>query len=94
MQLLRLLSLSSVASAAALVQPRAGGCATPEKRVEFRALDAAAQKQYTDAVMCLATKPSGINLGLNTTLYDDFSYVHTHLNQISRRRPLACPPGP
>ncbi|KAK8127119.1 Monooxygenase [Apiospora kogelbergensis] len=82
MQLLRLLSLSSVASAAALVQPRAGGCATPEKRVEFRTLDAAAQKQYTDAVMCLATKPSGINLGLNTTLYDDFSYVHTHLNQI------------
>ncbi|KAK8054779.1 hypothetical protein PG993_000006 [Apiospora rasikravindrae] len=82
MQLLRLLSLSSAVSAAALVQPRQA-CTNPEKRVEFRTLDAAAQKQYTDAVMCLATKPSGLNLGLNTTLYDDFSYVHTHLNKIT-----------
>ncbi|KAK6863486.1 hypothetical protein PG995_000014 [Apiospora arundinis] len=85
MQLLHLLSLSSLASAAALVQPRqaSSGCANPEKRVEFRSLDAASQKQYTDAVMCLATKPSGLSdLKLNTTLYDDFSYVHTHLNQI------------
>ncbi|KAK8084161.1 Monooxygenase [Apiospora saccharicola] len=86
MQLLHLLSAASLASAAALSPRQAkpsSGCSNPEKRVEFRTLDAAAQKQYTDAVMCMATKPSGLpNLGLNTTLYDDFPYVHTHLNQI------------
>jgi tyrosinase len=54
------------------------GCTNPVKRVEFRTLDNTARKQYTDAVKCLATKPS--MLGLNTTLYDDFTYVHTHLN--------------
>lgn len=31
-----------------------------------------------DAVKCLATKPS--RLGLNTSLYDDFPYVHAQLN--------------
>ncbi|KAI0198137.1 Di-copper centre-containing protein [Astrocystis sublimbata] len=84
MHFLRLLSLSGLGSAAALVRPHQArtGCKTPEKRVEFRAMDAATQKEYTDAVMCLATKPSGLDLGLNTTLYDDFTYVHTHLNQI------------
>ncbi|KAK8043938.1 Monooxygenase [Apiospora phragmitis] len=84
MQLLHLLSASSLVSAAAALGPRqaSSGCANPEKRVEFRSLDAAAQKEYTDAVMCLATKPSGLGLNLNTTLYDDFTYVHTHLNKI------------
>ena len=28
----------------------------------------------TNAVLCLATKPSKV--GLNTTLYDDFTWVH------------------
>jgi len=65
--------------AAARVLPRQeSGCTNPVKRVEFRSLDIAARKQYTDAVKCLATKPS--MLGLNTTLYDDFTYVHTQLN--------------
>lgn len=83
MQLLHLLSAASLASAATLAPRQAkSGCSNPEKRVEFRTLDAAAQKQYTDAVMCMATKPSSLNLGLNTTLYDDFPYVHTHLNKI------------
>jgi hypothetical protein len=32
---------------------------------------------YIQAVLCLAKKPSRI--GLNTTLYDDFSWVHMTL---------------
>lgn len=65
--------------AAARVLPRQESlCTNPIKRVEFRSLEIAARKQYTDAVKCLATKPS--MLGLNTTLYDDFTYVHTQLN--------------
>ncbi|RYP78270.1 hypothetical protein DL771_000747 [Monosporascus sp. 5C6A] len=84
MHFVRLLSLSGLASAAALLRPRQAstGCTNPEKRVEFRTLDTAAQKKYTDAVMCLATKPSTLGLNLNTTLYDDFTYVHTRLNDI------------
>ncbi|KAI0206828.1 hypothetical protein F4808DRAFT_466770 [Astrocystis sublimbata] len=68
---------------AAAVLPREGGeekeaCTTPSKRVEYRTLDAATQKEYTDAVWCLTKKPSRI--GLNTTLYDDFTFVHSSLN--------------
>ncbi|KAK7946231.1 uncharacterized protein PG986_010552 [Apiospora aurea] len=56
----------------------ASTCTTPQKRVEWRTLDAATPKQYTDAVLCLRTKPS--KLGLSPTLYDDFTWVHAHLN--------------
>ncbi|KAI2476241.1 Monooxygenase [Pyrenophora tritici-repentis] len=65
-------------TAARVLLRQESGCTNPVKRVEFRSLEIAARKQYTDAVKCLATKPS--MLGLNTTLYDDFTYVHTHLN--------------
>ncbi|KAF5240380.1 hypothetical protein FANTH_9640 [Fusarium anthophilum] len=54
-------------------------CENPSKRVEWRELDDAARQQYTDAVVCLSTKPS--RLGLNTSLYDDFPYVHAHLDK-------------
>ncbi|KAL2060772.1 hypothetical protein VTL71DRAFT_9414 [Oculimacula yallundae] len=84
MHFLQVILMSGLVSAAAFINPRQAssghGCTNPEKRVEFRTLDAAAQTQYTNAVMCLSTKPS--TLGLNTTLYDDFTYVHTHLNTI------------
>ncbi|KAK8093302.1 uncharacterized protein PG998_014183 [Apiospora kogelbergensis] len=65
---------------AAVTIPRQAdnACANPAKRVEWRTLDVGVQKQYIDAVLCLKTKPSGI--GLNTTRYDDFPYVHTHLD--------------
>ena len=62
-------------------QANNNACTTPEKRVEWRALDAATQKQYTDSVLCLMKKPS--QLGLNTTRYEDFSWVHAHLNDQS-----------
>ncbi|PVI05329.1 Di-copper centre-containing protein [Periconia macrospinosa] len=79
MYLAQLLSLTGLAAAVAVPrQASTQECTNPVKRVEFRTLDAATRKQYTDAVMCLSTKPSSI--GLNTSLYDDFTYVHTHLN--------------
>jgi hypothetical protein len=56
-------------------------CNNPTKRIEWRNLGSEVQKQYVDAVLCLKTKPSG--LGLNTTRYDDFPYVHTHLDNTS-----------
>ncbi|KAG8673681.1 hypothetical protein FPOAC2_07138 [Fusarium poae] len=53
-------------------------CVTPPKRVEWRELGAANQKAYLDSVLCLKTKPSRI--GLKSSLYDDFPYVHFKLN--------------
>ncbi|KAH7184575.1 uncharacterized protein B0J16DRAFT_397919 [Fusarium flagelliforme] len=54
-------------------------CETAPKRVEWRQMDESARKQYIDAVRCLTTKPSRI--GLDTTLYDDFPYIHSQLDQ-------------
>ncbi|KAK7931176.1 hypothetical protein PG985_001888 [Apiospora marii] len=77
------LALSAGLAAAATIPRQAAGddsgCADPAKRVEWRTLGADVQKQYVDAVLCLKTKPSG--MGLNTTRYDDFPYVHTKLDQ-------------
>ncbi|KAH7173346.1 uncharacterized protein B0J16DRAFT_418652 [Fusarium flagelliforme] len=56
-----------------------GTCINPPKRVEWRELSAANQKGYIDAVLCLKTKPSRIGLK-ESTLYDDFPYVHFKLN--------------
>jgi tyrosinase len=67
--------------AAALIPRQNTTCVNPVKRVEWRELDPALQTQYIDAVLCLKTKPSG--LGLSTTRYDDFPYVHTHLDKSS-----------
>ncbi|KAK8012188.1 hypothetical protein PG989_000448 [Apiospora arundinis] len=79
MQVAQLLFLTGVSAVSLLPrQDSTAGCTSPVKRVEFRTLDAATRKQYTDAVVCLTTKPSTI--GLKTSLYDDFTYVHTHLN--------------
>lgn len=58
------------------------GCTVPPKRVEWRELGAANQKSYIDSVLCLKTKPSRI--GLESSLYDDFPYVHFKLNDWSQ----------
>jgi tyrosinase len=75
---MRFFSLTFPALCAAVAVSK---CEIPTKRVEWRELDDAARQQYTDAVLCLSTKPS--RLGLNTTLYDDFPYVHAHLDKQS-----------
>lgn len=56
-------------------------CSDPVQRVEWRTMSAETRKQYIDAVLCLKTKPSGI--GLDTSRYDDFPYVHTKLDKSS-----------
>jgi tyrosinase len=81
MQLHSILLFAGVSAARVISRQETTGCTNPVKRVEFRTLDNVARKQYTDAVKCLTTKPS--MLGLNTTLYDDFVYVHTQLNSDS-----------
>lgn len=47
-------------------------------RVEWRDLPEATQIGYVEAVKCLDTLPS--KLGLETSRYNDFSYVHSALN--------------
>ncbi|KAK8070195.1 hypothetical protein PG994_006811 [Apiospora phragmitis] len=74
------LLLSAGLGAAATIPRQADtSCTNPVKRAEWRTLSTEVQKQYVDAVLCLKTKPSG--MGLNTTRYDDFPYVHTHLDK-------------
>lgn len=51
-----------------------GRCDAPVQRIEWRDMTVSDQKGYIEAVLCLKSKPSRI--GLNTTLYDDFAYVH------------------
>lgn len=56
-------------------------CTNPPKKVEWRKLGAANQKNYLDSVLCLKTKPS--RMGLKTSLYDDFPHIHFELNGYS-----------
>ncbi|KAJ5410792.1 uncharacterized protein N7487_005151 [Penicillium crustosum] len=53
-------------------------CPEPALRKEWRQLSVQERSGYAKAVHCLATTPS--RLGLNSTLYDDFAYVHNKLN--------------
>ncbi|KAF9871307.1 hypothetical protein CkaCkLH20_11228 [Colletotrichum karsti] len=48
------------------------------QRVEWRELSQTAQADYIKAVQCLDGLPSKI--GLETSRYNDFPYVHAHLN--------------
>ncbi|GIZ48654.1 hypothetical protein CKM354_001170600 [Cercospora kikuchii] len=54
-------------------------CKSPQLRKEWRQLNAKERKAYTDAVLCLKSKPSQI--GLSTSLYDDFPYVHQQVDK-------------
>lgn len=56
-------------------------CPEPALRKEWRQLSVQERSGYAKAVHCLATTPS--RLGLNSTLYDDFAYVHNKLNSQS-----------
>ncbi|KAH8678672.1 hypothetical protein BGZ60DRAFT_525419 [Tricladium varicosporioides] len=76
-----LAALSSLSLASPTPEPVLNSratCTNPVKRKEWSAATAAERASYTKAVLCLATKPSRI--GLATTLYDDFAWVHNKLN--------------
>ncbi|KAI1845478.1 hypothetical protein JX265_012423 [Neoarthrinium moseri] len=64
--------------AAAVLARNSTACTDPAVRVEWRTLTTVERAEYITAVKCLATKPS--ILGLNSTLYDDFPWVHSQLN--------------
>lgn len=61
--------------------PRSTGCDNPSTRQEWRALTSTQKSAYIEAVQCMASKPS--QLGLSTTHYDDFPYIHNVLNNDS-----------
>ena len=77
--------LLSLVGAAALIQTssavptsqRRAACTNPVVRKEWGSATLAERASYISAALCLATKPSRI--GLPTTLYDDFAYVHNKL---------------
>ncbi|KAL1637631.1 hypothetical protein SLS58_009234 [Diplodia intermedia] len=54
-------------------------CTQPVTRIEWRQLSDGDRRSYVAAVRCLRTRESV--LGLNTSLYDDFPYVHNALNK-------------
>jgi hypothetical protein len=56
------------------IDARQQQCNSPKLRKEWSKATRAEQQSYIDAALCLATKPS--RLGLNTTLYDDFGWIH------------------
>lgn len=49
-------------------------CTQPDVRKEWRSLSDAEKKDYLDAFQCFIDSPS--RLGMNGSLYDDFSWVH------------------
>ena len=74
-------ALLSTCLAAPAAEARAT-CTNPILRKEWSAATAGERSSYLNAVLCLAKKPSRI--GLTTTLYDDFAYVHNQLNLHSK----------
>ena len=63
-------------------------CTNPVVRKEWGAATDAEKLSYINAALCLATKPS--RLGLATTLYDDFGFVHNNLTLKSKLSLLLC----
>ncbi|KAF3063763.1 Tyrosinase [Daldinia childiae] len=77
--LFRTLALPA-AVAASITPPRSPAvtCENPTIRKEWRSLSSDERDSYISAVHCLAKQPS--KLGLDTTQYDDFPFVHNALN--------------
>ena len=78
--ILHLLALAGVSTARVLFRDvnAKNRCANPVQRTEWRDLSTTEKRSYIDSVLCLKTEPS--RLGLNTTLFDDFAYVHHKLS--------------
>lgn len=59
--------------------PSSSACQDPTLRREWRSLGDQEKHDYIEAVKCLKTVPS--QLDLNQTLYDDFPWVHIHFGE-------------
>ena len=81
-----ILLLGLAVAAATIPASNHSSCTSPSKRPEWRHLSKAQKTKYIKAVQCLTTKPSRI--GLNTSLYDDFAYVHANVSMDSKPRLL------
>jgi hypothetical protein len=57
-------------------------CESPPVRREWRSLSTQEKDDYIDSVLCLSTKPS--RMGMNQSLYDDFSWTHYQFNEESK----------
>jgi hypothetical protein len=65
-------------------QKQSTKCTNPSLRREWRTLSSVEKKEYLDAVQCFIDTPS--MMGMNGTLYDDFSWTHqlvAHSSEIS-----------
>ena len=90
---MKALLISIIGAASAIALPTTGinatACLLPQKRIEWRELGADNQQNYINAVKCLKTKSSRIGLQ-ESTLYDDFPYVHFQLNHFSESFSVSC----
>lgn len=85
MHVLRFTALMGLATAATINLRQTGQstCVDAPIRIEWRELTPDVQQNYIESVLCMKTKPSRI--GLSTSLYDDFPYVHQKYNKISKK---------
>jgi hypothetical protein len=72
---------SSGTESPSVTSSTASSCIHSGVRKEWRTLSSNEKQSYISAVQCLSTKPS--KLSTNTTLYDDFGYVHTVVGHTS-----------
>ncbi|KAK4446660.1 hypothetical protein QBC34DRAFT_356297 [Podospora aff. communis PSN243] len=59
-------------------------CTSPKVRKSWAAATDAEKRSYIDAVLCLPTKPSRLNIATHDNLYDDFGYIHAKLSAPQR----------
>ena len=74
---LLLWSHGSISNLQAAFSPPASLCKNPSTRREWRALSHSQKAEYIQAVQCLTSTKS--IMGLNQTVHDDFSWVHSHV---------------
>jgi len=59
-------------------------CTSPKKRKNWADATDTEKQAYIDAVLCLATKPSRLDVPTHSSLYDDFGYVYAKLSTPQR----------
>lgn len=95
MKFLQLVTLATAALALpsdSLTSRQRKTCTTPKVRKSWAKATSAEKRSYINAVLCLATKPSRLQVSTHSTLYDDFGYIHAQLSAPQRSAPPL--PGP
>lgn len=73
-------------SRSVLVHEKSRTCRDPAVRQEWRSLSFLQRREYISAVRCLQNRPSTI--GLDHTLHDEFTWIHSRLGNFSKLVPL------